>query len=300
MRGRRFARLASAMALALVTQLGGSQPSAAQSDRVPLGASAVDWTPLGALGPQGPRTLAVFPTWPANPTIVAERGADVILTRDGGQHWERRGSPPAVLGNLILAGTPDSSVLLGATNHGRGYRSADLGQTWELTFDVRCTQDLAVSEPPRCDNPPQYGAPAVGPDIQVSPGFARDGTAYLSADGRLWLLPRRGAQLAAPRPRAGTARAELPALAGLRGRRHRRRGRGRWRLFPDLAGARRVPVFRSRRQQRSAGLHRRGRYMDPAAVQWPGGGRSAVSRRAAHLPLARVSQGRHDVRLRVG
>lgn len=51
---------------------------------------------------------------------------------------------------------------------------------------MRCTQDLAVSEPPRCDNPPQYGAPAVGPDIQVSPGFARDGTAYLSADGRLW------------------------------------------------------------------------------------------------------------------
>src|SRR6266542_6577087 len=253
------------MALALVTQLGGSQPSAAQSDRVPLGASAVDWTPLGALGPQGPRTLAVFPTWPANPTIVAERGADVILTRDGGQTL---GAARWGTSSWLAHRTRLSSWV--RTNDGQGYRSADLGQTWELTFDVRCTQDLAVSEPPRCDNPPQYGAPAVGPDIQVSPGFARDGTAYLSADGRLWLLPRRGAQLAAPRPRAGTARAELPALAGLRGRRHRRRGRGRWRLFPDLADARRIPVFRSRRQQRSAGLHRRGRYMDPSCcpVAW--------------------------------
>src|SRR6266536_2938793 len=181
MRGRRFARLASAMALALVTQLGGSQPSAAQSDRVPLGASAVDWTPLGALGPQGPRTLAVFPTWPANPTIVAERGADVILTRDGGQTL---GAARWGTSSWLAHRTRLSSWV--RTNDGQGYRSADLGQTWELTFDVRCTQDLAVSEPPRCDNPPQYGAPAVGPDIQVSPGFARDGTAYLSADGRLW------------------------------------------------------------------------------------------------------------------
>src|SRR6266536_5354648 len=298
MRGRRFARLASAMALALVTQLGGSQPSAAQSDRVPLGASAVDWTPLGALGPQGPRTLAVFPTWPANPTIVAERGADVILTRDGGQHWERRGSPPAVLGNLILAGTPDSSVLLGATNDGWGYRSADLGQTWELTFDVRCTQDLVVSEPPRCDNPPQYGAPAVGPDIQVSPGFARDGTAYLSADGRLWrsrdaarnwqpLDPAPGQLVQSYQlsPDYGDDATVVAAVAG--------GGFFQTSLTPD--------AFPSSDPADSSGVlvsTDGGDTWTPAAVQWPGGGRSAVSRRAAHLPLARVSQGRHDVRLR--
>jgi len=99
------------------------------------------WAPLGALGPYGARALAVSPAWPADKTIVAVRGPDVIASPDGGAHWERLGVAPVPRHiNLTFA---NPHVLLATTDE-ELFRSTDLGHTWPSTL-VASRASLQVS-----------------------------------------------------------------------------------------------------------------------------------------------------------
>src|SRR5262245_36285471 len=95
------------------------------------GAHMADWAPLGALGPYAANALAVSSAWPADKTIVAVRGPDVIASRDGGAHGERRGLAPVPRHvDLTFA---DPHILLATTDE-ELFRSTDLGHTWSSTL----------------------------------------------------------------------------------------------------------------------------------------------------------------------
>ena len=115
--------------------------------------------PSGGLPPQGAEMLVAYGT-PSDPRAL-------LLSRDGGRHWNRAGELPGRPGLVSFAGARRGYALIGE----QGYRTSDGGRTWR-----------AVG--PRLKDPPTYARlfPA-GVLVAALP----DGTARRSGDsGATW------------------------------------------------------------------------------------------------------------------
>jgi hypothetical protein len=154
---------------AFVIILALSIPVRADSAAAQAPPAAPSWGNLGPVGPRSFGRAAPSAEWPADPALLAVRGDELARSIDGGTSWEAVPVPFASastafpLRDLALAPrTSGPRIAFAVTSDGL-HRSPDFGSSWVkvLPLDGR------------------------GGHLTLSPGFARDNTAFFLVQGTL-------------------------------------------------------------------------------------------------------------------